>query len=60
MPPWQGSSSMIVENLAFEHTTFNSLPNKFEAGTGHIAGAVGLGAAIDYLTDPQPCENRNI
>ncbi len=50
MPPWQGGGNMI-KNVTFEHTTFNSLPNKFEAGTGHIAGAVGLGAAIDYLTD---------
>ncbi|WP_215832030.1 cysteine desulfurase [Pelorhabdus rhamnosifermentans] len=50
IPPWQGGGNMI-KNVTFEHTTFNSLPNKFEAGTGHIAGAVGLGAAIDYLTD---------
>jgi cysteine desulfurase / selenocysteine lyase len=50
MPPWQGGGNMI-KNVTFEHTTFNSLPNKFEAGTGHIAGAVGLGAAIDYLTN---------
>jgi len=49
MPPWQSGGNMI-KNVTFEHTTFNSLPNKFEAGTGHIAGAVGLGAAIDYLT----------
>ncbi len=49
MPPWQGGGNMI-KNVTIEHTTFNSLPNKFEAGTGHIAGAVGLGAAIDYLT----------
>lgn len=50
MPPWQGGGNMI-KSVTFEHTTFNSLPNKFEAGTGHIAGAVGLGAAIDYLTN---------
>lgn len=49
MPPWQGGGNMI-KNVTFEHTTFNSLPNKFEAGTGHIAGAVGLGTATDYLT----------
>ncbi|VBB09584.1 aminotransferase class-v [Lucifera butyrica] len=49
MPPWQGGGNMI-KTVTFEHTTYNSLPNKFEAGTGHIAGAVGLGAAADYLT----------
>lgn len=48
MPPWQGGGNMI-KNVTFEHTTFNSLPDKFEAGTGHLAGAIGLGAAIDYL-----------
>jgi len=48
MPPWQGGGNMI-EHVTFEHTTFNKVPYKFEAGTGHIAGAVGLGAAIDYL-----------
>ena len=50
MPPWQGGGNMI-KDVTFENTTFNSLPNKFEAGTGHISGAVGLGAAIDYLTN---------
>lgn len=48
MPPWQGGGSMIKE-VAFEETTYNELPYKFEAGTGNIADAVGLGAAIDYL-----------
>lgn len=48
MPPWQGGGNMI-QTVTFEQTTFNKLPYKFEAGTGHIAGAVGLGAAIDYL-----------
>lgn len=48
MPPWQGGGSMI-ENVTFEETTYNKVPYKFEAGTNHIAGAVGLGAAIDYL-----------
>lgn len=48
MPPWQSGGNMI-DKVTFDHTTFNSLPNKFEAGTGHIAGAVGLGAAVDYL-----------
>jgi cysteine desulfurase/selenocysteine lyase len=48
MPPWQGGGDMILA-VSFEKTTYNSLPWKFEAGTPHIAGAVGLGAAIDYL-----------
>jgi cysteine desulfurase/selenocysteine lyase len=48
MPPWQGGGSMI-DTVTFEGTTYNQVPYKFEAGTGHIAGAVGLGAAIDYL-----------
>ena len=48
MPPWQGGGSMI-EDVTFEKTEFSDIPAKFEAGTGNIAGAVGLGAAIDYL-----------
>lgn len=48
MPPWQGGGNMI-NTVTFEHTTYNQVPQKFEAGTGHIAGAVGLGAALDYL-----------
>jgi cysteine desulfurase / selenocysteine lyase len=48
MPPWQGGGSMI-DTVTFEKTTYNKVPYKFEAGTGHIAGAAGLGAAIDYL-----------
>ena len=48
MPPWQGGGSMI-EDVTFEQTTYNTVPHKFEAGTTHIAGAIGLGAAIDYL-----------
>ena len=48
MPPWQGGGDMIL-SVSFEKTTFNQLPWKFEAGTPHIAGAIGLGAAIDYL-----------
>ena len=48
MPPWQGGGDMILK-VSFEGTTFNELPHKFEAGTPNIAGAVGLGAAIDYL-----------
>jgi cysteine desulfurase/selenocysteine lyase len=49
MPPWQGGGDMIL-SVTFEKTTFNTLPYKFEAGTPHIAGAVGLGAAVDWLT----------
>jgi cysteine desulfurase / selenocysteine lyase len=49
MPPWQGGGDMI-RSVTFEATTFNDLPYKFEAGTPHIAGAIGLGAAIDYLS----------
>lgn len=48
MPPWQGGGSMI-ESVSFEHTVYAPPPAKFEAGTGHFAGAVGLGAAIDYV-----------
>jgi cysteine desulfurase/selenocysteine lyase len=48
MPPWQGGGSMI-DRVAFEKTTYAAVPAKFEAGTGHLAGAVGLGAAIDYV-----------
>jgi len=48
MPPWQGGGDMIA-TVTFEETTFNEIPYKFEAGTPHIDGAIGLGAAIDYL-----------
>ncbi|HEX9059736.1 MAG TPA: aminotransferase class V-fold PLP-dependent enzyme, partial [Clostridia bacterium] len=48
MPPWQRGGGMI-KNVDFNETSYNSLPFKFEAGTGNIADAVGLGAAIDYL-----------
>ena len=48
MPPWQGGGEMI-SRVTFEKTTWNELPSKFEAGTPNIAGAVGLGAAVDYL-----------
>jgi cysteine desulfurase/selenocysteine lyase len=47
-PPWQGGGSMIAD-VTFERTTHQSAPARFEAGTGNIADAVGLGAAIDYL-----------
>ena len=49
MPPWQGGGDMI-RSVTFEKTLYNELPYKFEAGTPHIAGAVGLGAAIDYVS----------
>jgi cysteine desulfurase/selenocysteine lyase len=48
MPPWQGGGDMI-ESVTFEKTAYAGLPNKFEAGTPNIAGAVGLGAAVEYL-----------
>jgi cysteine desulfurase/selenocysteine lyase len=48
MPPWQGGGDMI-RSVSFEKTTYNDLPYKFEAGTPDIAGAIGLGAAVDYL-----------
>jgi cysteine desulfurase / selenocysteine lyase len=48
MPPWQGGGDMIRE-VSFAKTTYNDLPFKFEAGTPHIAGGIGLGAAIDYV-----------
>jgi cysteine desulfurase / selenocysteine lyase len=50
MPPWQGGGDMIAE-VRFEKTTFAELPYKFEAGTPDIAGAIGLGVAIDYLRE---------
>ena len=49
MPPWQGGGNMI-QDVTFEKTTFHAPPGRFEAGTGNIADAVGLGAAIDYLS----------
>jgi cysteine desulfurase/selenocysteine lyase len=48
MPPWLGGGDMI-RTVSFEGSTWNALPYKFEAGTPHIAGVIGLGAAIDYL-----------
>jgi len=49
MPPYQGGGDMI-SSVSFDGTTYNKLPYKFEAGTPNIAGTVGLGAAVDYLT----------
>jgi cysteine desulfurase/selenocysteine lyase len=48
MPPWQGGGDMIL-SVTFEKTTYAPPPAKFEAGTPHIQGAIGLGAAIDYV-----------
>jgi cysteine desulfurase/selenocysteine lyase len=48
MPPWQGGGNMI-EDVTFEKTRYHDAPTRFEAGTGNIADAVGLGAAIDYV-----------
>ena len=50
LPPYQGGGDMIL-SVSFSGTTFNELPYKFEAGTPNIAGAIGLGAAVDYLLD---------
>lgn len=50
MPPYQGGGDMIL-SVTFEKTVYNDLPYKFEAGTPHIAGVIGLGAAIDFLND---------
>jgi len=49
MPPYQGGGDMIA-SITFEKTTYAKPPNKFEAGTPHIAGVIGLGAALDYVS----------
>jgi cysteine desulfurase/selenocysteine lyase len=49
MQPWQGGGNMI-KDVTFERTTYQSAPLRFEAGTGNIGDAVGLGAAIDYIS----------
>jgi cysteine desulfurase/selenocysteine lyase len=48
LPPWQGGGNMIAD-VTFERTQYQPAPARFEAGTGNIADAVGLGAAIDYV-----------
>jgi len=61
MPPYQTGGDMI-SSVTFERTTYNSLPYKFEAGTPDIAGAIGLGAAIDYLGQfdwPAVCDHED-
>jgi cysteine desulfurase / selenocysteine lyase len=49
MPPWQGGGNMI-QDVTFERTLYQPAPSRFEAGTGNIADAVGLGAALDWLS----------
>jgi cysteine desulfurase/selenocysteine lyase len=49
MPPWQGGGN-VIRDVTFERTTYQHPPARFEAGTGSIADAVGLGAALDYVT----------
>jgi cysteine desulfurase/selenocysteine lyase len=49
MPPYQGGGDMI-KSVSFEKTIYNDLPYKFEAGTPNIAGTIGLGAAVEYLS----------
>jgi cysteine desulfurase/selenocysteine lyase len=48
MPPWQGGGEMIL-SVSIEASTYNELPAKFEAGTPNISGAIGLGAALEYV-----------
>ena len=50
MPPYQGGGEMIL-TVSFNEITYNTLPHKFEAGTPNITGAIGLGAAVDYLSN---------
>ena len=50
MQPFKGGGDMIL-SVSFEKTTYNTIPHKFEAGTPPIAAAIGLGAAVDYLSD---------
>ena len=50
MPPYQGGGDMI-QTVSMTKSTYNTLPHKFEAGTPHIAGVIGLGAAVDYVND---------
>src|SRR6202022_904375 len=50
MPPWQGGGEMIL-NVTFEKTEYQAPPHRFEAGTPDISGAIGLGAAIDFIEE---------
>jgi cysteine desulfurase/selenocysteine lyase len=53
MPPWQGGGDMIL-SVSVDRTVYNKIPYKFEAGTPDIAGAIGLGAAVDWMTEVGP------
>jgi cysteine desulfurase/selenocysteine lyase len=53
MPPWQGGGDMIL-SVAFEKTLYREIPHKFEAGTPDIAGVVGLGAALEWVSGFEP------
>jgi len=50
MPPWQGGGEMIL-NVTFEKTVYQEPPHRFEAGTPHISGAIGLGTALDFIEE---------
>ena len=53
MPPWQGGGAMI-DRVTFAKTTYARRPQRFEAGTPHIVGAIGLHAAIDWVAEHRP------
>ena len=59
MPPWEGGGNMIVD-VTFEKTVYQEPPARFEAGTGNIADAVGLGAALDYVHPGRVGEHRRV
>ncbi len=58
MPPYQGGGEMI-RSVSFERTTYHDVPHKFEAGTPNVAGTVGLGAALEYLSALDPVALKN-
>ena len=57
MQPFKGGGDMIL-SVTFEKTTYNAIPHKFEAGTPPIAAAIGLGAAVDYLSGDRHGQHR--
>ena len=57
MPPWQGGGAMI-DRVTFEKTTYAPPPARFEAGTPHVVGVIGLHAAIDYVDGDRPRRDR--
>ena len=57
MPPWQGGGAMI-DKVTFEKTTYAPPPARFEAGTPHVVGVIGLHAAIDYVDGDRPRRDR--